>query len=113
MVSGGLICIPRHAFIVWLLMTKKLKTQNKMFPWDVKDGSHGLLVCSSCKIHQDSHNHLFFECAISKELGMSVRGIRNKWKDIVDLLIPYAHRKVTRMVVIKINFAVAVYFIWQ
>ncbi|GJU60852.1 putative RNA-directed DNA polymerase, eukaryota, reverse transcriptase zinc-binding domain protein [Tanacetum coccineum] len=28
-------CIPRHAFHLWLVMRRSLKTQDKLYPWDV------------------------------------------------------------------------------
>nr|GEU92533.1 hypothetical protein [Tanacetum cinerariifolium] len=30
-------CVPRHAFLLWLVMVQKLKTQDKMRQWDVGD----------------------------------------------------------------------------
>ncbi|XP_071712920.1 uncharacterized protein [Rutidosis leptorrhynchoides] len=29
-------CVPKHAFIMWLLMGERLKTQDKLKPWDLK-----------------------------------------------------------------------------
>ncbi|XP_071714838.1 uncharacterized protein [Rutidosis leptorrhynchoides] len=65
-------CIPRHAFIAWLLMLEKLKTQDKMFPWDVGDGQNGPMLCSLCKTQQDSHNHLFLNVFFQGKFGKDV-----------------------------------------
>nr|GEV70160.1 hypothetical protein [Tanacetum cinerariifolium] len=55
-------CIPRHAFNLWLIIQRKLKTQDLIPSWDI---SHSLsLVCSLCEGPPDSHEHLFFECSV-------------------------------------------------
>nr|XP_043633199.1 uncharacterized protein LOC122604369 [Erigeron canadensis] len=61
-------CIPRHAFLLWLVLARKLKTQDKMLSWD-KSGNMNLrlLCCSLCKRGPDSHEHLFFDCDFSKQ----------------------------------------------
>ncbi|GJU00845.1 reverse transcriptase domain, reverse transcriptase zinc-binding domain protein [Tanacetum coccineum] len=61
-------CIPRHAFHLWLVMRRSLKTQDKMRQWDVGGGTDlNLLRCSLCDSQPDSHEHLFFECAFSSQ----------------------------------------------
>nr|GEV05742.1 hypothetical protein [Tanacetum cinerariifolium] len=55
--------IPRHAFNIRLIMSRKLKTRDLLKKWDVNDSTNlNLLHCSSCKSIHDSHEHLFFEC---------------------------------------------------
>ncbi|XP_071694395.1 uncharacterized protein [Rutidosis leptorrhynchoides] len=111
--------IPRHTFMMWLLMDEKLKTQDKLHVWDVGSSNQGSPICALCSLQQDSHNHLFFECTFSKQLWSKVKkfivipGIGYNWKDIMQLLIPYAHRRVARMLVAKFLLAATVYFIWQ
>ncbi|XP_071739508.1 uncharacterized protein [Rutidosis leptorrhynchoides] len=82
--------VPRHSFILWLLVLEKLKTQDKLKPWEV-NASTASNVCVLCKAHQESHDHLFFECPYSKHV----------WS------------LVARVVVSKILFSASVYFIWQ
>ena len=54
-------CIPRHAFNLWLIMSRKLKTQDKLKQWDVGENVDlNMLHCTLCKTVQDSHEHLFF-----------------------------------------------------
>ncbi|GJR53871.1 hypothetical protein Tco_1404392 [Tanacetum coccineum] len=67
--------IPRHAFHLWLVMRRSLKTQDKMRQWDVGGGTDlNLLRCSLCDSQPDSHEHLFFECAFSShESSVSCR----------------------------------------
>lgn len=52
--------IHRHAFLLWLIMGEKLKTQDKLIERD----KNPMLatVCSLCSKVADSRNHLFFEC---------------------------------------------------
>ena len=66
-------CIPRHAIHMWLVMRKRLLTQDRMRQWDV--GSNidlNLLRCPLCKVQPDSHDHLFFECAYSSQVWIKV-----------------------------------------
>ncbi|GJU87376.1 reverse transcriptase domain-containing protein [Tanacetum coccineum] len=42
-------CIPRHAFHLWLVLKRKLKTQDLLRPWDVDDETAlDRLECSLC-----------------------------------------------------------------
>ncbi|GJQ99576.1 homeodomain-like protein [Tanacetum coccineum] len=69
-------CIPRHAFHIWLVMRRCLKTQDKLRPWDV-DAQTDLtqLRCSLCGSQQDSHEHLFFECSYSSKVWNYIRNL--------------------------------------
>ncbi|GKA88788.1 hypothetical protein Tco_0810552 [Tanacetum coccineum] len=78
-------CIPGHAFNLWLIVRKKLTTQDLIPVWD-RLASLGT-VCSLCESIPDSHEHLFFECS-------------------------FAHGRTMKSVVAKIVVAATVYFIW-
>nr|XP_043611668.1 uncharacterized protein LOC122583314 [Erigeron canadensis] len=54
--------IPKHAFILWLVFMKKLKTQDRMQNWDIQGRDPNELKCLLCNTQQDSHGHLFFDC---------------------------------------------------
>ncbi|GJY05634.1 RNA-directed DNA polymerase, eukaryota, reverse transcriptase zinc-binding domain protein, partial [Tanacetum coccineum] len=54
--------IPRHAFVSWLAVQKRLMTQDKLLRWRPNDD----LKCALCNKCPDSHNHLFFTCDFSK-----------------------------------------------
>ncbi|GJT98871.1 reverse transcriptase domain-containing protein [Tanacetum coccineum] len=58
-----LSCIPRHAVNMWLIMKKRLKTQDTLSSWDVDAGL--MNVCPLCETQPDSHEHLFFDCSFS------------------------------------------------
>nr|GEW34304.1 retrovirus-related Pol polyprotein from transposon 17.6 [Tanacetum cinerariifolium] len=55
-------CIPRHAIHIWLVIKEKLKTQDRLWQWDVGLSIDlNLLRCPLCEMVPDSHSHLFFE----------------------------------------------------
>ncbi|GJX43024.1 reverse transcriptase domain, reverse transcriptase zinc-binding domain protein [Tanacetum coccineum] len=61
--------IPRHVIHVWLVMRRRLKTQDRLRKWDVgNDVDLNLLRCPLCKLQPDSHEHLFFECSYSSNV---------------------------------------------
>nr|GEY08298.1 RNA-directed DNA polymerase, eukaryota, reverse transcriptase zinc-binding domain protein [Tanacetum cinerariifolium] len=64
--------VPRHAFVLWMVVKKKLITQDKLAEW--KPGRK----CPFCKKVEDSHNHLFFYCDYSKEIWMEVQKLTNE-----------------------------------
>ncbi|GJV34114.1 reverse transcriptase domain, reverse transcriptase zinc-binding domain protein [Tanacetum coccineum] len=67
-------CIPRHAFYLWLVMRRSLKTQDMLRTWDVEPSINlSTLRCVFCKVHMDSHEHLFFECSFSSQVWQLVR----------------------------------------
>ncbi|XP_071704001.1 uncharacterized protein [Rutidosis leptorrhynchoides] len=111
-------CIPRHAFLLWLVMGQKLKTQDRLRSWDLRH-QRGVVVCSLCSMVMDSHDHLFFECAFSSQVWSKVQPLipipinSSSWKLARDVLSPVAHRKVARVVVSKLLYAAAIYFLWQ
>ncbi|XP_071713097.1 uncharacterized protein [Rutidosis leptorrhynchoides] len=67
----------------------------------------------------DSHDHLFFDCPVSKQLCekfthvVSVANWSSGWKNIRDCLTPFANCSVARGVVAKLIFGALVYYVWQ
>ncbi|GJW44645.1 hypothetical protein Tco_0073444 [Tanacetum coccineum] len=110
-------CIPRHAFNLWLVVKRKLKTQDRIGTWDVSPmiGT----VCSLCEVQPDSHEHLFFDCPFSHGIWNHMKvlaGINilaNDVYSIIDYLLPYAERRTSRSVIAKLVVAASTYFIWQ
>ncbi|GJS26095.1 hypothetical protein Tco_0486715 [Tanacetum coccineum] len=81
-------CIPSHAFHLWLVAKRRLKTQDLLRPWDVNGA--------------DSVKSL---AGLPNVIGsISI---------IVDLLIPFAKRRSARSVVAKLVVAACSYYIWQ
>ncbi|XP_071713733.1 uncharacterized protein [Rutidosis leptorrhynchoides] len=55
--------IPKHAFVMWLLMGENLMTQDKLKHWEISDNQS--LLCTLSEQVSDSHDHLFFNCPFS------------------------------------------------
>ncbi|GJT02982.1 homeodomain-like protein [Tanacetum coccineum] len=68
--------IPRHAFHLWLVMRRSLKTQDKSRQWDVAPTIDITQVrCSLCGMQPDSHEHLSFECSYLSKVWTLIRGL--------------------------------------
>lgn len=67
-------CIPKHAFVLWLAIQKRLLTQNRILIWKPNEN----LKCAFCYKCPDSHNHLFFTCDYSKSIWKEVQKLLNK-----------------------------------
>ncbi|XP_071714591.1 uncharacterized protein [Rutidosis leptorrhynchoides] len=86
-------CIPKHAFVLWLLMGEKLKTQDKLRQWELCPGSS--LVWN----------------LVTKHMDFSI--VCDGWRDFRAILSPFANRNIARIIVVKLLFAASVYSIWQ
>ncbi|XP_022040861.1 uncharacterized protein LOC110943397 [Helianthus annuus] len=113
-------CIPRHAFMMWLVIKGKLLTQDKILKWDISRRKNmNMMCCLLCYQNFDSHPHLFFECKYSSQVWhiiqskVSMDAVSPMWTDIVDWLLVRARSKSAMNYVAKILTAAAVYFIWQ
>nr|GEU78493.1 hypothetical protein [Tanacetum cinerariifolium] len=111
-------CIPIHAFHLWLIAKRGLKTQDRLRPWDI----NGVVVsmhCPLCDGQPDSHEHLFFDCGFSKQVWDSVKylaslhNVNGSILSIIDVLIPIAKQISIRSVVAKLVVAACSYYIWQ
>ncbi|GJV98139.1 reverse transcriptase domain, reverse transcriptase zinc-binding domain protein [Tanacetum coccineum] len=98
-------CIPRHAFNLWLVVRRKLKTQDLVSIWDVLNYLGSL--CSLCELQPDSYDHLFFECPFAIEVRDRVKGYAGldssnpNIYDIISDLIPIARRRLMLSIVAK------------
>ncbi|GKB96202.1 putative reverse transcriptase domain-containing protein [Tanacetum coccineum] len=88
-------CIPRHAFHMWLVAKRRLKTQDLLRQWDI-NRTNQIFQCSLCDGQPDSHEHLFFECVFSKQVWDSLKelaglsNVEDLITVIVDSIIPFA-----------------------
>ncbi|XP_022007435.1 uncharacterized protein LOC110906640 [Helianthus annuus] len=112
--------IPRHGFLMWLVLKGKLLTQDKILKWDLSRRKNmNMMCCMLCYQNYDSHPHLFFECKYSAQVWYTIRNKVNmgdvspKWQEIVEWLLARARSKSARNYIAKILVAAAVYFIWQ
>nr|XP_043625584.1 uncharacterized protein LOC122597009 [Erigeron canadensis] len=113
-------CIPRHAFHLWLVMRKKLKTQDRMKYWDAGSETNlRLMCCSFCQRGLDSHSHLFFECEFSSLVWNEVKSLAdlqhlpNQWEAIVSWMIAQQQQNTAQIIIAKLVLAAVSYFVWQ
>ncbi|GKD93401.1 reverse transcriptase domain, reverse transcriptase zinc-binding domain protein, partial [Tanacetum coccineum] len=110
-------CIPRHAVHLWLVIRRRLKTQDNLRYWD-NAGSLNM-ACSLCESQPDSHEHLFFECAFSQQVWSHLKGFAGlpnttlSINEIINDILPFAARKTSKSIIAKLVLAAATYFIWQ
>nr|GEV48381.1 hypothetical protein [Tanacetum cinerariifolium] len=81
-------CIPRHAINMWLIVMKRLKTQDNLSSGDVAAGL--TIVCPLCLL-----------------------GLGSFLDSIVLILMPIAKRKSFKSCIGKLTIAAAAYFVWQ
>ncbi|XP_022041032.1 uncharacterized protein LOC110943603 [Helianthus annuus] len=113
-------CIPRHAFLMWLIMKGKLLTQDKILKWDFSQRKNmNMMCCLLCYENNDSHSHLFFECKFSSKVWLMVRhkvgmdSVQPKWDDVVDWLLNRVKSKSAANYVSRLLVAASAYVIWQ
>ncbi|GJU34638.1 uncharacterized protein Tco_1182992 [Tanacetum coccineum] len=82
-------CIPRHAFHLWLVIQRKLKTQDNLRQWD---------VTPSTNLNLTRAQLLYMPCSLDQ---------------IIYWLTPIAKKKPAQGVIAKLVFAASTYFIWQ
>ncbi|XP_022030900.1 uncharacterized protein LOC110931835 [Helianthus annuus] len=112
--------IPRHSFVMWLIVNRKLKTQDVMQAWSASGNANfNLMCCSLCTSGPDSHEHLFFECGYASEIWNEVKvkadmgEISNQWQAIFDYLVGIANSKKASHVIAKLLVSAAAYFVWD
>jgi hypothetical protein len=67
-------CIPKHAFLVGLIMRGKLLTQDRLLSWNTSTHRNmNMMCCMLCYSNIDSHSHLFFGCKYSARIWDCVR----------------------------------------
>ncbi|GJW40181.1 hypothetical protein Tco_0066026 [Tanacetum coccineum] len=85
--------IPRHAFHLWLVIRRRLKTQDNLRPWDA--AGLNIMVWHHLK---------------------GLTGLPNA-SDSIDAIIndikPFAARRTSRSIIAKLVVAATTYFIWQ
>ena len=109
--------IPRHAFNLWLIIKRKLKTQDRVSIWDV-DQNLGS-TCSLCDTVPDSHDHLFFQCVFADGVWNRIKflaGLDNVAHNIyaiVEHIGVNSKKKSSHGVIARLVLAATAYFIWQ
>nr|GEW85376.1 hypothetical protein [Tanacetum cinerariifolium] len=113
-------CIPRHAFHLWLVIKRKLKTQDNLRQWDVSNHANlNLLQCPLCGSQPNSHEHLFFECAFSLQVWNYIKVfaglpiVSSSLNAIVDVVIARPKRRSVRGIIARLVITASRYFTWQ
>lgn len=102
--------IPRHSFIVWLIMGGYLKTQDRLKSYEINP--QVIQLCSLCSQVMDSHCHIFFECNFSTQVWTAVCGftkmslVQPVWSDIIDYQKSNSHRYLAWNIIGKILLGV-------
>ncbi|GJU50690.1 putative RNA-directed DNA polymerase [Tanacetum coccineum] len=110
-------CVPRFSFHMWLVVHGKLKTQDKLAHWDINEDL--AMYCPLCESQPDYHKHIFFECLFSIQVWDIIKGlaglsnVAGRYMDIVDFLIPSAHKRPCKSVIAKLVLSASAYYIWQ
>ncbi|GKA68670.1 putative RNA-directed DNA polymerase [Tanacetum coccineum] len=107
--------IPRHAFLMWLAVHGRLRTQDLMGVWDKNDG----LRCVFCKMVPDSHNHLFFECEFPRKIWYSLKDLVRldhapfSWSHIIEFMLKRPINKSIWSILQRLLLGASIYFVWQ
>ncbi|XP_024981022.1 uncharacterized protein LOC112517884 [Cynara cardunculus var. scolymus] len=107
--------IPRHAFILWVALKKRLKTHDKLRFWE----AHADLSCAFCQNGPDSHSHLFFECPFPNlvwnglKVKLNLNGIPDIWADIIGMFQQVTKGKTLWSIIRRLVLAATVYHLWQ
>ncbi|GJU35207.1 hypothetical protein Tco_1183561 [Tanacetum coccineum] len=77
------------------------------------------MSCPLCESQPDSHEHVLFECLFSTQVWDIMKGlaglsnVAGRYMDIVDFLIPYAHKRSCKSVIAKLFLSTSAYYLWQ
>ncbi|GJW60012.1 RNA-directed DNA polymerase, eukaryota, reverse transcriptase zinc-binding domain protein [Tanacetum coccineum] len=106
--------IPRHAFMLWLAINKRLNTQDRVAVWNKVDE----LKCPLCFVVKDDHNHLFFGCDFSSRVWRFFKGLM-RFESVPDNLYAafdyMSSRPITKSIwciIQRLVLGATVYFIW-
>ena len=104
--------LPRAAFFLWLVVKEKLGTQDRLF--------HPVpgILCLFCGACLETHEHLFFECTVIKQIWTRILHKGNfstpdlPWKERVSWMATHWHGDFCS-VIKKLCLAISVYYIWK
>ncbi|GJY90847.1 RNA-directed DNA polymerase, eukaryota, reverse transcriptase zinc-binding domain protein [Tanacetum coccineum] len=108
-------CTPKHSFILWLTILKRLSTQDKIIKW--YPGKQ--VSCPLCEECPDSHEHLFFKCPYSMKIWIELKKkinmeeVNNDWENILNRVTDMACNNSIRSVLRRVVLAACVYYIWD
>ncbi|XP_071694959.1 uncharacterized protein [Rutidosis leptorrhynchoides] len=107
--------VPKHAFILWLVIWDRLPTQERISKWKPTLNS----LCPLCGRIPDSVDHLFFKCCYSRNVWKTMKsmilfqGLPHKIGEIITVMSNYPFKNQIWSVITRLVIAPAVYYIWQ
>lgn len=111
-------CIPKHVFMLWIVMHKRLKTQDRLQVWDgVLDVSK--LRCFLCNQVLELYNHLFFVCCFAKQVWKhllyfaKLDKVTYVWDELIEQLRTQSHRNTIWSIIRRILLGAVVYHLWR
>lgn len=96
--------VPRFSFITWIVMLNKLPTTDRLNAWGMNVNG----TCVLCGVHQESRNHLFFECKYVSVIWRE--GVKRtftllattKWDEIFEFLKQHVNYRDLRRQVLRL-----------
>lgn len=104
---------PKFSFVVWLAAKNRLSTGDRMRVWNVAVNPK----CCFCNAPMESRDHLFFDCAYSREIWLGLMGgllstsYSHSWRDLIGLLTGNALDAKT-LFLLRYCFQCVVHTIW-
>lgn len=105
-------CVPRFSFILWLAFKKRLKTMDIIAKYCHIQRN----TCLLCNTHEETFNHIFYQCSFSYEVLFTVfrhcgwKGSDRQWNSLIDYVLKC---KGIRQTISSIALGATVYYIWQ
>jgi hypothetical protein len=109
------LAIPRHSFLLWLVIRDALITKEKMCKW----GYAGDSLCLFCRGRQESRNYLFFQCSFSSRVWRELMTSclifipYEVWEEVVKWSVENLHGKSLKTSLCKLIIGAAVYHLWK
>lgn len=105
--------IPKHAFLSWIAARDRMVTRDKLIRWGLGVSSN----CVLCSGNDENRQHLFFDCAFSKQVWdyfMSRLNVSppQSFDDVLRWLIALSRDK-NVLLIIRLLFQAVVYLIWK
>jgi len=105
--------IPKHAFICWVMAWNRQHSRDRLRLWGLSISP----MCLLCNAHHESRDHLFFNCAFSREVWSSFTTRVNLSPPLLfmDCLgwVNSATRDPNLSLIIKLIFQASVYLLWK
>ena len=103
--------IPKAAFLLWLAVRQRLGTQDRLH----NPSPTGCLFCCS---PLESHDHLFFECPVTRQVWLSIlakcygQPPLSRWTDLINWMVRNWKGKSLATKVNKLAIAATIYTLW-